>query len=132
MKTIQKSLFVVCAAGAAACAAVAADGVAVVPAPREMSVTGGECAAKGGPKFETVASIPPEGYEISVTKDGVTVRSSDAAGAFYARMTLAQLIALDKTKRVSVGDITGFVRKMQYSIGNKDGLGLVSMEVMYI
>lgn len=48
------------------------------------------------------------------------------------RMTLAQLIALDKTKRVSVGDITGFVRKMQYSIGNKDGLGLVSMEVMYI
>ena len=67
-------MLVVCAASAAACAAVAAESPAIVPAPQEMSVTGGECAAKGEPKFETVASIPPEGYELSVKKDGVTIR----------------------------------------------------------
>ena len=91
MKTIQKSMLVVCAASAAAYAAVAAEGPAVVPAPCEMSLTGGECTAKGEPKFETVVSIPPEGYALSVTKDGVTIRSFDAAGAFYAKVTLAQL-----------------------------------------
>ena len=49
-----------------------------------------------------------------------------------ARMTLAQLLAIDKTKRVRVGDITGFIRKTQYSVSNKMGLGLVEMEIMYI
>jgi len=49
-----------------------------------------------------------------------------------ARMTLAQLLALDTTKRVRVGDVTGFVRKMQYTVSNRTGLGSVTMEVMYI
>ena len=48
------------------------------------------------------------------------------------RMELAQLLALDKTKKVRVGDITGFVRKMQYSVSNKTGLGEVTLEIMYI
>ena len=48
------------------------------------------------------------------------------------RMELAQLLALDKTKKVRVGDITGFIRKMQYSVSNKTGLGEVTMEIMYI
>lgn len=48
------------------------------------------------------------------------------------RMTLAQLLSIDKTVRVTVGDITGFVRKMEYSISNQDGLGLVTMEIMYV
>ncbi len=47
-------------------------------------------------------------------------------------MELAQLLAIDKTKRVRVGDVTGFVRKMQYSVSNKTGLGEVTMEIMYI
>ena len=83
----------------AADVAITADSarLAIIPAPREMSVTGGECAAKCKPKFEQVASIPPEGYELSVKKDGVTIRSSDAAGAFYAKMTLAQLKSPGKT-----------------------------------
>ena len=77
----------------AADAATTADSarLAIVPAPQEISVTGGECAAKCKPKFEQVASIPPEGYELSITKGGVTIRCSDDAGAFYAKMTLAQL-----------------------------------------
>ena len=49
-----------------------------------------------------------------------------------ARMELSQLLAIDKTKRVRVGDITGFIRKMQYTISNRTGLGMVKMEIMYI
>lgn len=48
------------------------------------------------------------------------------------RMELAQLLAIDKTVKVTIGDITGFIRKMQYSISNKTGLGEVAMEIMYI
>lgn len=48
------------------------------------------------------------------------------------RMTLAQLLTIDKTKRVRVGDVTGFIRKMQYSVNNETGLGNVVMEIMYI
>lgn len=48
------------------------------------------------------------------------------------RMELAQLLSIDKTKRVRVGDVTGFIRKMQYSVSSKTGLGTVEMEIMYI
>ena len=47
-------------------------------------------------------------------------------------MELAQLRTIDKTKRVHVGDITGFILKMQYTVSNKTGLGNVTMEIMYI
>lgn len=47
-------------------------------------------------------------------------------------MELAQLLKIDKTKKVTVGDITGFIRKMEYSIDNKTGLGVVTFELMYI
>ena len=66
---------------------------ALIPMPREMKLTGGSVAlaAANSPKVEVVASIPPEGYELSITKDGVTIRHSDDAGLFYAKMTLRQL-----------------------------------------
>lgn len=48
------------------------------------------------------------------------------------RMTLAQLLTIDKTKRVRVGDAMGFIRKMQYSVSNETGLGNVTLEIMYI
>jgi hypothetical protein len=48
------------------------------------------------------------------------------------RMTLAQLLTIDKTKRVRVGDVMGFIRKMQYSVSNETGLGNVTLEIMYI
>ena len=74
----------------AACAFAAAP--MLIPAPREMTMTGGEVlAASAAPKTEVVKSIPPEGYELSITTNGVTIRHSDDAGLFYAKMTLAQL-----------------------------------------
>ena len=48
------------------------------------------------------------------------------------QMTLAQLLAIDKTKHVRVGDIMGFIRKTRYSVSNKTGLGTVEMEILYI
>ena len=48
------------------------------------------------------------------------------------RMTLAQLLTIDKTKHVRVGDVTGFIRKMQYTVSNETGLGNVVLEIMYI
>ena len=48
------------------------------------------------------------------------------------RMELAQLLGIDMTKRASIGDVTGFIRKMQYSVSNETGLGNVAMEIMYI
>ena len=74
----------------------------IIPAPREMTVTGGEYWAKKPPKYEKVASIPPEGYELSITKDGMTIRHSDAAGAYYARMTLFHMGRQDAKERCAV------------------------------
>ena len=40
----------------------------IIPAPREMRVTGGEYCAKKPPKMEKVEGIPPEGYELSIRR----------------------------------------------------------------
>lgn len=48
------------------------------------------------------------------------------------KMDLATLQSIDKTKKVRIGDIIGFVRKMQYSVSIKTGLGAITMEIMYI
>ena len=60
----------------------------IIPAPREMRVMGGEYWAKKPPKMEKVDGIPPEGYELSIRPDGMTIHYSDDAGAYYAKMTL--------------------------------------------
>ena len=82
-------------AAVVASSAVFAAAPMLIPAPREMSVTGGRVAlaAADAPKTEVVKSIPPEGYELSITTNAVTIRHSDDAGLFYAKMTLAQLRA---------------------------------------
>ena len=48
------------------------------------------------------------------------------------RMELAQLLSIDKSVKVRVGDVTGFIRKMEFTVNNKSGLGNVTMEIMYI
>ena len=47
-------------------------------------------------------------------------------------MELAQLLTLDKSVQVQVGDVTGFIKKMKYTVSNATGLGLVTMEILYI
>ena len=41
--------------------------------------------------FKEDASIPAEGYRLSVTPQGISIAASDAAGRFYAEQTLKQL-----------------------------------------
>lgn len=50
------------------------------------------------------ASIPAEGYRLTVDKEGVHVASSDDAGAFYAKMTLRQLVASGSVPDVEIYD----------------------------
>lgn len=47
------------------------------------------------PVVRVDASLPPEGYELTVGRDGITLAAADAAGEFYGRATLAQLARQD-------------------------------------
>ena len=92
---------------AAACAAAAlalslsAAAMPLLPKPAECRFTGGTC-RNAAVKTVLDKSIPPQGYALSVTPDGITIKSSDAAGEFYARQTLRQLETKDaKGKNVS-------------------------------
>ena len=73
-------------------------GVALVPAPRQMELRDGTCAAETRIEERTDASLPKSGYELTVADGGVTIVSSDADGAFYARETLKQLAEVDGGK----------------------------------
>ncbi len=48
------------------------------------------------------------------------------------KMSLSQFLTIDKTKRVHIDDITGFIKKMQFKVSKNDGFGFVDMEIMYI
>jgi len=68
--------------------------VKLVPAPQRLVRKEGmfRSATANPPIAESRdASLPPEGYRLSVTPDGISVKSADDAGAFYARQTLFQL-----------------------------------------
>ena len=64
--------------------------LALVPQPQKVVEKGGTTDKVAVTKVAD-ATIAPEGYRLKVTADGVTVWSSDAAGAFYAQETLRQL-----------------------------------------
>jgi hexosaminidase len=74
----------------------------IIPAPQEMRATGGEYWAMKPPKMERVSSIPSEGYELSIRPDGMTIRYSDDAGAYYAKMTLLHMGRFDGRKKCHV------------------------------
>lgn len=59
------------------------------PAPDD--VDGGEYVAQKPVEFKTVPGIPKEGYELDITPAGMTVRSSDGDGAFWATMTILHM-----------------------------------------
>ena len=69
----------------------------IVPAPQKMKVNDGSFSVKAKTvshslySFEKDASLPKEGYRLSVTTKGIAVRSADDAGRFYAEQTLRQL-----------------------------------------
>ena len=64
--------------------------VALVPQPAKLVETGGTT-KNAEIRYVTDSAVPAEGYRLKVAADGITVTSSDAAGRFYAGVTLAQL-----------------------------------------
>ena len=99
---VERAKLTVCACVALAAfrMTLAAEGTcadcALIPMPREVAPrTGAYLSAEGaetvGVKRLADAAIPAEGYRMVVAEDGITVWSSDDAGAFYARQTLRQL-----------------------------------------
>src|SRR5438477_6364863 len=68
-----------------------ADEMVLLPLPRKLVRTGWGGARGDAVEKRTDATIPAQGYRLSVEADGITIISSDRAGAFYAEQTLAQL-----------------------------------------
>lgn len=69
----------------------------LIPVPYQVVQKSGEYRFEGEPKMKYVAlpegRMPAESYRLKVDKKGVTITSSDPAGAFYAQQTLNQLIS---------------------------------------
>ena len=69
----------------------------LIPVPYQVVQKSGEYRFEGEPKVKYVAlpegRMPAESYRLKVDKKGVTITSSDPAGAFYAQQTLNQLIS---------------------------------------
>ena len=65
--------------------------LALVPRPQEVRETGGKCPAGAPVAAVRDATLPAEGYRLSVKPGGVSIASADDAGEFYARETLKQL-----------------------------------------
>lgn len=65
--------------------------VAVIPQPREIKQGSGMVPTNTPVVAERDASISTEGYRLEITPGGISIRSSDEAGEFYARQTLRQI-----------------------------------------
>lgn len=48
------------------------------------------------------------------------------------RMGIAELKSIDKTVRQKIGDVTGFVKKLQYTVHITKGMGMVNTELWYL
>jgi hypothetical protein len=72
---------------------------ALIPLPREIEWQDGTCRCDVPVSESRDASIPAEGYRLTVSASAVSIVSSDAAGAFYARQTLRQLETKDADGR---------------------------------
>lgn len=79
------------------CALISEGRPELVPAPRHCRSSDGRYSVKGEKlesavaKFKEDPSLPPEGYRINVADDGIAVHHRDAAGKFYALMSLEQM-----------------------------------------
>ena len=103
MKIKLVMMGVVCCLMVTAVLAVACSAAPVlIPAPQKVVVGKGshsvvaEKVDAALAAFERDATIPAEGYALSISTNGIRVKSADAAGAFYAIQTLKQLAVAEK------------------------------------
>ena len=83
-------------------------GTALVPRPAKMKETGGFVAPTSNISYSVDSAIPAEGYRLKVSKDGISIASSDAAGRFYAETTLRQLESTNGYPCVEIEDAPRF------------------------
>ena len=78
----------------AACADINTDvTVNVIPYPQSVEMTNSvfDKANIGNISYVSAAGMPAEAYELQIRKNKIVIKSSDAAGRFYAEQTLSQL-----------------------------------------
>ncbi|ROS38148.1 beta-N-acetylhexosaminidase [Amycolatopsis thermoflava] len=72
---------------------------ALLPRPVSITPAPGTCRWPA-PVEVRAADLPAEGYRLTIRPDGVLIEAPDAAGEFYARQTLRQLIGPDAFRAV--------------------------------
>ncbi len=65
----------------------------LLPVPRRLELTG-ETVPNRPPVHRVDASLPAQGYELRIEREGVELAAADAAGSFYGEATLAQMARL--------------------------------------
>lgn len=65
----------------------------LLPVPREQSLRS-ETVPFREPEAARTTDLPPQGYALTISADGVRLDAADDEGAFYGRMTLRQLARL--------------------------------------
>lgn len=63
----------------------------LVPAPRELDLSGRRLPDDGAVTVVVDPSLPPQGYELRLTESSVSLHHADDAGRRYGRQTLVQL-----------------------------------------
>lgn len=96
-------------------AASLSEQVALIPKPARMEFTGGyfkvdsNLEVPNGQPGTVRYTVDPEltsaeGYELSVTKEGIVLRAATEAGLFYGKQTLSQLLTPDGIPCVTITD----------------------------
>jgi hexosaminidase len=52
-------------------------------------------------RFEKDTSLPSEGYLLDISEENITIKASDASGAFYAVQTIRQLLPADMERQLT-------------------------------
>lgn len=130
--------------------AVAQGADMVIPAPEEVLYAEGVYRFEDSPKitYKISKKMVPEAYCLEVRKNGIIITSSDDAGAFYARQTLAQMIT-EKDGAQEVGccvvndcprftyrglhfDVSRHFRSLDFLKKQIDAMALYKMNRMHI
>ena len=68
-----------------------ANPLQLLPVPRQIERGGTGAAVDAPVQAIRDPALPAQGYTLSVSREGITIRHADAPGLRYARATLAQL-----------------------------------------
>ena len=80
----------------------------VIPVPSEIRLGKGNYVWQDVPEIRTrrVKGMAPESYELKVDEKGVTIKSSDSAGEFYALQTLKQMTCDGEIRTITCCEIS--------------------------